>query len=266
MRARYYSPDMRRFVNADIIAGEISETITLNRYAYANGNPVSNVDPLGLFILVEPQLVEPQIVSFLKLTEYFGNSVLYVDSMLSKDTNASYAYSDSNYEYNIKHDKVDDLIYNQTGIALKYGNTYSTGCGPISVYNAMILLGFENVSLANIIRAFETSNAVSFQKLANGSLGSNPYAFPRIFEKYNIKYSSISDLKDLNEPGVYIIGYWNGLGILEGSHYVTIQISENGKKTVYNGKWEDVEKGGFMVGYEVDAGEKIEVGSKVERK
>ena len=50
MRARYYSPEMRRFVNADIIAGEISNAITLNRYAYANGNPVSFVDPLGLYI------------------------------------------------------------------------------------------------------------------------------------------------------------------------------------------------------------------------
>ena len=48
MRARYYSPDMRRFINADIIAGKISNAITLNRYAYANGNPVSNVDPFGL--------------------------------------------------------------------------------------------------------------------------------------------------------------------------------------------------------------------------
>ena len=48
MRARYYSPELRRFINADIIAGAISEAITLNRYAYANGNPVSNVDPFGL--------------------------------------------------------------------------------------------------------------------------------------------------------------------------------------------------------------------------
>ena len=49
MRARYYSSDMRRFINADILAGAISEAITLNRYAYANGNPVSNIDPFGLF-------------------------------------------------------------------------------------------------------------------------------------------------------------------------------------------------------------------------
>ena len=48
MRARYYSPEMRRFINADIIHGEISDSTSLNRYAYVNGNPVSFVDPLGL--------------------------------------------------------------------------------------------------------------------------------------------------------------------------------------------------------------------------
>ena len=48
MRARYYSPVMKRFINADVIAGAISNAITLNRFAYANGNPVSFVDPFGL--------------------------------------------------------------------------------------------------------------------------------------------------------------------------------------------------------------------------
>ena len=48
MRARYYSPEMRRFLNADILAGTITNAITLNRYAYANGNPAMFIDPLGL--------------------------------------------------------------------------------------------------------------------------------------------------------------------------------------------------------------------------
>ena len=48
MRARYYSPEMRRFVNADIVAGQISNAVTLNGFAYANGNPVSFVYPFGL--------------------------------------------------------------------------------------------------------------------------------------------------------------------------------------------------------------------------
>ncbi len=48
MRARYYSPAMKRFINTDIVAGKLSNAITLNRFAYANGNPVSFVDPFGL--------------------------------------------------------------------------------------------------------------------------------------------------------------------------------------------------------------------------
>ena len=48
MRARYYSPELRRFINADILAGRIDNAVTLNRYAYANANPVSMIDPEGL--------------------------------------------------------------------------------------------------------------------------------------------------------------------------------------------------------------------------
>ncbi len=48
MRARYYSPELRRFINADKVHGDISNALSLNRYAFCNGNPASNVDPMGL--------------------------------------------------------------------------------------------------------------------------------------------------------------------------------------------------------------------------
>ena len=49
MRARYYSPEMKRFVNADIIPGKFTNSVTLNRYAYANSNPAMYIDPFGMF-------------------------------------------------------------------------------------------------------------------------------------------------------------------------------------------------------------------------
>lgn len=48
MRARYYNPDIKRFINRDVLTGSISVGQSLNRYAYVNGNPVSYVDPFGL--------------------------------------------------------------------------------------------------------------------------------------------------------------------------------------------------------------------------
>lgn len=48
MRARYYSPVLKRFINADTLHGSISNPQTLNRYVFCEGNPVMFVDPLGL--------------------------------------------------------------------------------------------------------------------------------------------------------------------------------------------------------------------------
>lgn len=48
MRARYYSPEAKRFVNRDVLLGSVDRVLTLNRFAYVSGNPVSRIDPSGL--------------------------------------------------------------------------------------------------------------------------------------------------------------------------------------------------------------------------
>ncbi|WCT56588.1 pre-toxin TG domain-containing protein [Paenibacillus kyungheensis] len=48
MRARYYNPEIKRFVNRDVLSGSIDDGLTINRYAYVNGNPISYIDPFGL--------------------------------------------------------------------------------------------------------------------------------------------------------------------------------------------------------------------------
>lgn len=48
-RARYYSPQMGRFISQDPIGWASGQT---NNYAYVNGNPISYTDPEGKFGLV----------------------------------------------------------------------------------------------------------------------------------------------------------------------------------------------------------------------
>ncbi len=48
MRARYYDQDIKRFINRDVVSGDIGNSQSLNRYCYVQGNPVSLTDPFGL--------------------------------------------------------------------------------------------------------------------------------------------------------------------------------------------------------------------------
>jgi len=48
MRSRYYNPDIKRFINQDVLIGNIGNSNSLNRYSYVEGNPVSYTDPFGL--------------------------------------------------------------------------------------------------------------------------------------------------------------------------------------------------------------------------
>ena len=47
MRARYYSPELKRFLNSDIEKGSTEKDQTLNLYIFVLGNPVLYVDPRG---------------------------------------------------------------------------------------------------------------------------------------------------------------------------------------------------------------------------
>jgi hypothetical protein len=49
-RARYYHPHLRRFLNEDPVGFDGG----LNWYAYAEGNPVTGIDPVGLWNLWNP--------------------------------------------------------------------------------------------------------------------------------------------------------------------------------------------------------------------
>lgn len=47
LRTRFYNPEIMRFMNRDTISGSITDTKSLNRFAYVEGNPLTYIDPNG---------------------------------------------------------------------------------------------------------------------------------------------------------------------------------------------------------------------------
>ena len=68
MRARFYSPDIKRFVNQDVLLGEVGEGQSLNRYAFVTGRPVTLWRRLAWKKLREIVRSVPMIASFTVLT------------------------------------------------------------------------------------------------------------------------------------------------------------------------------------------------------
>jgi len=49
MRARYYKPEIARFMSLDAVLGGMEKPQSLNQYTYVQGDPVGAVDPSGKY-------------------------------------------------------------------------------------------------------------------------------------------------------------------------------------------------------------------------
>ncbi len=47
MQARYYDPEVGRFLSGDLIDPSVGNFFNFTRYGYANNNPIGNIDPSG---------------------------------------------------------------------------------------------------------------------------------------------------------------------------------------------------------------------------
>ena len=51
LKSRYYSPEVRRFINVDSVVGGLGNLEIYNLFAYCNNNPVMYIDPSGKFAI-----------------------------------------------------------------------------------------------------------------------------------------------------------------------------------------------------------------------
>jgi len=76
MRARYYDPEVGRFISEDPIGFEGGD---VNLMAYVANNPVNGIDPSGLL-----NFKERLVVGMINFWKVFGEGTLYIDDMVVK--------------------------------------------------------------------------------------------------------------------------------------------------------------------------------------
>ena len=141
MRARYYNPTLKRFINADVVAGSITNAITLNRYAYANGNPVSNIDPFGLSAERGSQGETITVTVPYAYSGYTEDDCLYPEGWYTSSDEAAYAFG---MKYNGK--SIEDDIEIATGI---YSKVYYLYDGKYRLISEIARLHENKMKLVN---------------------------------------------------------------------------------------------------------------------
>ena len=180
MRARYYSPDMRRFVNADVLHGEISDSTSLNRYSYVNGNPVSFVDPFGLSKDADRNAID---------TEALLNILNRIKGQKDKKVASSLLAVTLDQLLNFKN------IFTITGeVTIPFMTSINTS-GEISVSASA---GNGNLEISSVVsEQFELLGSISFD-MSNGSISFGTD------ESINIEYSV--DIDEYNTIAASISG------------------------------------------------------------
>ena len=109
LRARYYDPSLGRFTRRDTYEGDVFEPVTLHKYLYGNANPVTYIDPTGLFSLAAAASVFSILDTLIKTTLKITESI--VTAFIPLTTCQSYEIA----EDHIFYPDVDDLFGSITG-------------------------------------------------------------------------------------------------------------------------------------------------------
>jgi RHS repeat-associated protein len=88
LRDRYYNQAVGRFTRSDTWEGNTNNPLSLNKYLYANGNAINNIDPSGLFSISAVSAANV-IIGVLAAIAFPTFSPILINSFFSKQMNSS---------------------------------------------------------------------------------------------------------------------------------------------------------------------------------
>ncbi len=219
LQSRYYDPVTQRFLNADGLVSTGQGILGTNMFAYCGNNPVNLKDSTGQFW----QFIVVVVVVAV-------TAAVVINSVISKNS------VDENYNNNSKKEttaSINKTVNNQdddsvSSLSVGVGNVADNGCGAVAIHNAKVLEGKES-TMSDTIKDVQNSGGL----ILAGTLGVNPFVIKNILKKSGIQSTTVG-LDELNQPGTYIIAYWNSEDIRYGAHFVTVEYDGN-EYTTYNG-------------------------------
>ena len=190
-RARYYHPQLRRFLNQDVQLGSITSHAGMNRFAYANGQPVTGVDPWGL--APADGVGNTYIQAF--YTGMYGRGL----SQLYAQANIASGVLNANQAYTAPGGRFARSIGTFDGTVVQAVVDFGTGAGTLA--------GIINMRAAENFAA-SGSPGSALGKLASGAVGSELGAAGTAWDLV----STIRHLQDGNYADAIESGASAGLG------------------------------------------------------
>ena len=216
MRARYYNPEIKRFINQDILTGNIGNNKNLNRYSYVEGNPVSYSDPFGL--------------SPYKAMGHATLDVIGIFCPIADVINAAWYFLDGEAGEGAKC-----LVYSTTGINI-YGTLTKLTTKGSKAYKAA-------ATVEDIIAHGVHAGTITFVSYDTGKLGGD------LFEKYFVDGAEVTaETATLLLTGTQLgFSIKNGISF-NGKMYADDVLDMSGVKIVNNSVTKDFwnNNGGYV--------------------
>jgi RHS repeat-associated protein len=167
MRARYYTASAGRFISMDQLAGGFKNSQTLDRFAYALGNPMSNADPSGHKAkTAKEQLADVLKNMYLLDANKANNAANYLISNGFLDSDE---YFDNGLATGIAESSVYDYILSTSSLSnISYFSTYNALTKGKDMYNKIqAFLGLTLIG-GNIYNITQTAIFSGYSDLLNG--------------------------------------------------------------------------------------------------
>jgi RHS repeat-associated protein len=141
LRARYYDPDLGRFISKDPFSGFITDPMSQHDYQYAHANPVRFTDPTGYFSLGElgaAVAVAGVLSSFAWSTAY----IISDETVMEEDVYGLYGQWGMGFAQGISGGLITDIYSSITGETIKPQNDFMWQMGFMAGASLLFGAGF----------------------------------------------------------------------------------------------------------------------------